>query len=203
MKTPFYLYLSLLAVCCFSCSKTIEKSNTAPTSFATPQAPENQSAQTDEINSSIGQKGAVLFDGKNYIRKSGWLTPSRNNTYVDDTYVEDAVKGKTRAGKAVKLSTISFIYKIPWIYSQDFSFDGSGLDDLKGKIESDYFRESRANGKIFMYTISGKRVTGLPANFEPHDDPFVYQIQDRDGDGKFETLLGGSQDIIVPNWVLK
>ena len=103
----------------------------------------------------------------------------------------------------MKVSTIHYIYNIPWIYSETFSFDGSGLDYLKGKIESKYFTELRANGNIFMYTTPGRKVTGLPANIEPHEDPFVYQIQDRDGDGIFETLLSGGQDIIVPNWVFK
>jgi hypothetical protein len=52
------------------------------------------------------------------------------------------------------------------------------------------------HGKVFMYTIFGA------ANVEPREDGFVYQIQDRDGDGIFETLLSGGQDVIVPNWVL-
>jgi len=163
----------------------------------------NRSAEIVASKSPSNPRDPVVFDGKNYVKKSGWSVPPHNDTYVDDAYPEDAAKGTTKVGKAVKVSTIHYIYNIPWIYSETFSFDGSGLDYLKGKIESKYFTELRANGKIFMYTIPGRKVTGLPANIEPHEDPFVYQIQDRDGDGIFETLLNGGQDIIVPNWVFK
>ena len=210
MKVRVSLCLLGLALSNSSCSK-VEENNVAPTNMNTVQTAENRSAtpvsnRSAEIvasKSPSNPRDPVVFDGKNYVKKSGWSVPPRNDTYVDDAYPEDAAKGTTKVGKAVKVSTIHYIYNIPWIYSETFSFDGSGLDYLKGKIESKYFTELRANGKIFMYTIPGRKVTGLPANIEPHEDPFVYQIQDRDGDGIFETLLNGGQDIIVPNWVFK
>ena len=210
MKVRVSLCLLGLALSNSSCSK-VEENNVAPTNMNTVQTAENQSAtpvsnRSAEIvasKSPSNPRDPVVFDGKNYVKKSGWSVPPHNDTYVDATYAEGAVKGTTKAGKAVKVSTIHYIYNIPWIYSETFSFDGSGLDYLKGKIESKYFTELRANGKIFMYTIPGRKVTGLPANIEPHEDPFVYQIQDRDGDSIFETLLSGGQDIIVPNWVFK
>ena len=55
-----------------------------------------------------------------------------------------------------------------------------------------------------MYSITVEKVvTPSPSNNEDHVDPFGYRIQDRDGDGIFETLLPRGTDIVVPNWVLK
>jgi hypothetical protein len=60
--------------------------------------------------------------------------------------------------------------------------------------------ETSVNRKVFMYSIT---VGPLNLNDRDHRDPFVYQIQDRDGDGLFETLLGDYDEIILPNWVLR
>ena len=40
-----------------------------------------------------------MFDGKNYVKKSGWSVPPHNDTYVDATYAEGAVKGTTKAAR--------------------------------------------------------------------------------------------------------
>jgi hypothetical protein len=166
----------------------------------------NESAETNNGASSPNPKDAVSFDGKNYIKKSGWLVPPRDHAFVDDTY--DAARmapvTRTRAGTIVKETAIHYIYKTPWIYSERFTYElADGPSFLRGKISSDNFLEMSVKGNVFMYRIHCQKVTGLPANSEPHEDPFMYQIQDRNGDGIFETLLASIDDIIVPNWVLK
>ena len=166
----------------------------------------NQAYRTVESSPSNKPKDLVLFDGKNYIKKSGWKPPSRRDSYINDTYDQGNVRGIDKNGKPVKVTKSHYIYKTPWLYSQDFYFEGRGLDFLKGNLESGYFLEWRANGKVFMYTISGRKIVPPTAsNSDHHEDPFVYDIQDNDGDGVFETLFGGSayDDLIVPNWVLK
>lgn len=155
-------------------------------------------------SSSPNRRDIVLFDGKNYIKKSGWKTPSRSNAYIDESYDQGEVERLTVSGKQVKTKTLLYDYKTPCLYSQDFHYDGRDLDYLKGKLESLSFLEMSVNGKVFMYSISVEKVvTPPPSNNGPHVEHFGYQIQDRDGDGIFETLVGHDGDIIVPNWVLK
>lgn len=110
------------------------------------------------------------------------------------------MEGATEKGKQVRVKSILYGYRTPWWHSQDF-YDGRGdLDYLKGKLESLSFMEISTNGKIFMYSIT---VGPLRLNDLDHRDPFGYRIQDRDGDGIFETLLLRDADIVVPNWILK
>lgn len=202
----FFVFIS-------SCSKSTEKSNVSTsgvkpleTAASNPQVNlQNAPTPTVESKSTPNPKDVVRFDGTNYIKKSGWKVPSRNDTYVDDTYDQGNVKRMTENGKQVEMKTVNYLYKAPWLYSQDFYFEGRELDYMKGSLSAGHFFEMSVNGKVFMYTIGGNEKVVPPpgSNSDPHKDPFGYQIMDKDGDGIFETLLGPFDEIIVPNWVLK
>ena len=211
MKIPILLVLSFLFHNS-SCSSTIVVNNAAPTKSESVPTTENrltsvvsnQSSKILENRSSQNPKDAVVFDGTNYIKKSGWKVPSRDNTYINEAYRSDTVKGVTEQGHEVKMTTKQYIYKTPWSFSENFNFEGRNLDYMKGNLKCGAFFEMRANGKVFMYTVFVEKVvTPPPSNNDPHEDPTSYQIQDKDGDGIFETLLGDYDEIIVPNWVLK
>lgn len=206
MKVALSLYLLLFVGHISACSKGIEENNAAlsgpkPTENAVPSATMNlQETPGPSIErSSPNPRDVVLFDG-NYKKKSGWKTPSRNDTYIDESYDQGTVEGTTKNGKQVRTHTIFYRYRTPWLHSQDFYYERGDLDYLKGKLESLSFLETSVNGKVFMYSIT---VGPLIMNDLDHRDPFGYQIQDRDGDGIFETLLSDDADIVVPNWVLK
>ncbi len=97
-----------------------------------------------------------------------------------------------------------YIYKTRAKFLEEFHFEGNDLNYLKGPLESEAFFEVRANGKVFMYTVFFEKVLPPPVSNSDHrGDSNQYQIQDKDGDGIFETLLGDYDEIIVPNWVLK
>jgi hypothetical protein len=194
-----------------SCSKAIEENNAAPANFDAAQAAENrsvrtvttQSAETVESKSSPNPKDVVLFNGMNYIKKSGWKTPSRNDVDIDQNYDQDKVERVTVSGKQIRTKTIFYYFRTPWLHSQDFYYEGRELDYLKGKLESGAFLEMRANDKVFLYSIFVEKVVSPPSNSESHQDPFGYKIMDDDGDGIFETLIYHDGDIVVPDWVLK
>lgn len=212
MKIALSLSLFLLAAHDLACSKAIEEKN-AGTPGLTPAETvavnsrvnlQTTPAPTVQSNSTPDPRDVVLFDGKNYIKKSGWEVPLRDNTYVNESYDQGEVKRMTENGKQVKMNTVHYLYKTPWFHSQDFYYRGRDLDNMKGKLESGAFLEMNVDGKVFMYSIFAEKVvTSPPSNNDPHAEPFGYQIQDRDGDGIFETLLGEHAEIIVPNWVLK
>lgn len=208
-----FLWLSSILFHNSSCSSAVGVDNTAPNSSSRQTAQNqiagnvaDQSSATVESNSSQNPRDVVLFDGENYIKKSGWKVPSRKEAFIDEsTEGRSPRDGRTRTGKQVKTTTTQFIYKTPWHYSQDFYFDGPDLDYMEGNLEAEYFLEISVNDKVFMYMISGRKIVPPPTSNSYHEDPFVYEIQDNNGDGIFETLVGGKAfgETIVPNWVLK
>jgi hypothetical protein len=209
LSVKTWLSLSLLFfVFVSSCSNANEQSNVgAPDSKLKETVANNSEVDlhntptpTVESKSPPNPKDVVRFDGKNYIKKSGWRAPSRDNTYVDESYDQGDPIYLTESGKRVRTNTILYGYRSPWSHSQDFHYDRGDLDYLNGKLEALSFMEKSANGKIFLYSI---HVGPVILNEHDHRDPFGYRILDRDGDGIFETLLVEETDIVVPNWVLK
>lgn len=206
MRMVLALYL-LFGVHISGCSKEIEGNNVAPSgskpseNAVLPSAANLQHTPSSAVESSCpNPRDVVWFDGKNYIKKSGWKTPPKNDTYIDESYDQGSVEGRTEKGKQVRTNTLLYVYRTSWWHSQDICYEGRDLDYLKGKLESLSFMETSVNGKVFMYSIT---VGPLILNDLDHRDPFGYQIQDRDGDGIFETLLSDDADIVVPNWVFK
>ena len=212
MKASVLLFLSLSVL--FhnsSCSNGVQVNNSDMPNSNIAQVAENQtgsieSSQSNQIvesNTPANLKDVVAFDGKNYIKKSGWETPSKKNAYIDESYDQGNREGVTKSGKRVRTKESSYSIAPPWQYSQNFIYKGRELDYLKGKLISNNFLETSVNDKVFLYWISAQNVgSPPPSNNEPHEDPFVYEIMDSDGDGIFETLLGDYDEIIVPNWVL-
>ncbi len=196
-----------------SCSSAVVVNNAATTNSITQQTAENQnpgnvsdqSSQTVKGSPSQNPQDVVLFDGKNYIKKTGWRVPSRKEAFIEEsTEGRSPREGRTSTGKQVKTTTTQYIYKTPWHYSQDFYFDGPDLDYMEGNLEAGYFLEISVDGKVFMYMISGRKIVPPSTSNSYHEDPFVYEIQDNNGDGILETLVGGKAfgETIVPNWVL-
>jgi hypothetical protein len=209
MKVASFLYLLLFLVHISACSEAVEENNVKSDPKSIESAPiasersfENTSGPSIET-SSPNPGDVVLFDGKNYIKKSGWKTPSKKDAYIDEDYDQGEFQRVTESGKTIRTSTIQYFYKAPWLHSQVFYYNGRDLDYLKGKLESNNFLEMRANGKVFLYSVFGIKVVASPLDNGSHEEPFGYRIQDRDGDGIFETLLSADIDIVVPNWVLK
>lgn len=154
-------------------------------------------------NASHDTRDTVVFDGKNHIRRTGWKTPPKKDTDIDESYDQGDVMYLTESGRRVRTNTVLYLYRTPWWHLQDFHYDRGDLDYLKGKLEVVSFMEMSANGKIFLYSISVETVVPVPSNSLDHQDPFGYRILDRDGDRIFETLLARDAEIVVPNWVLR
>jgi hypothetical protein len=204
MKLALSLCLLSFGVFIASCSTEISRNNGSPPDVTSVPTAESHSSPTVENDSSPNPNDVVIFDGKNYIKKNGWKIPSRKDIYKDDTYDGGLVQRTTESGKRVETTTTRYFYKTTWLYSQDFYFEGSGLDWMKGQLESPSFLEMSVKGKVFFYSIFTEKIMPPPqSNNDPHEDPFRYKIMDADGDGIFETLLGKNDDIVVPDWVLK
>lgn len=212
MKLVLFLLLLFLGAHLFACSRTVEVNNAVGTHGQMPvqDAPANIWANSRSNMPSQPIEGAspsprdvVFFDGKNYIKKSGWKTPPKNDTYKDENYDLGDREGVTKSGKKIRIKTYHYLIRPLWLHSQDFIYEGQELDNMKGKLEGSFFIETSANNKVFSYSISVKRVESASPSNGDHWEPFIYEIMDADGDGIFETLLGDQDEIIVPNWVLK
>ncbi len=164
----------------------------------------DQSSQNDGNTSSQEGKNDVVFDGKNYIKKSGWTVPTRQDTYVGQhAWNNKTIEKLTANGTKVKVIGKQFLYGSPLPLSEEFSFDGDGLDFMKGNIMCYGFFEDTANGKVFRYTIYIQKEQPAGVSNTDRKGPTQYEIHDNDGDAIFETLLGDGDEFIVPNWVLK
>lgn len=211
MKAALLLSSLMFIVHISGCLKAVEENNAGtsgmkPAERASPDSEVNLQNTPDRSieRSSPNPRNTVLFDGRNYIKKSGWEKPSRRDTYIDGNYDRGSVERLTKSGKRVRTSGVCYGYRTPSLYSEDFYYEGRDLDYLKGTLEPFSFIEERANGKIFFYSVFAQKSVSSPlSNNDPHEDPFSYQIMDTDGDGVFETLLGDYDEIVVPDWVLR
>ncbi len=212
MKLILSLLLLFCSVLITACSKAVEENNTVGTPSRIPaqDAPANIWAKSRSNipsqpieSSSPGPRDVVLFDGKNYIKKNGWKKPSKKDTYKDEDYDQGDAERVTKSGKQIRTKTDRYLIRPPWLHSQDFIYKSRELDYLKGKLESFFFMEMSANGKVFLYSISVKKVESAPPSNADHLEPFIYEIMDAEGDGIFETLLGDYDEFMVPDWVLK
>ncbi|MCW5956038.1 MAG: hypothetical protein KIT61_05595 [Pyrinomonadaceae bacterium] len=203
------LLLPFVAFQSFSCSEAVVENSAGAANSSTKQPTENHSTRTvsnqptqaDKREFPSDSQDVVLPIGKDYIKKSGWTVPSETEAYVTKKQRD---MGTTKDGKAVEVTTIYYDYKTMKSYSEDFYYGGPNLDNMKGRLRSGGFIGYSVNGKRFMYAVFVEKIVPPPAsNSDPHDEPFVYQIMDADGNGIFETLLGDYDEIVVPNWVLK
>lgn len=189
---------------------TVGQANSNIAQVANNQPSKNGRSQSNQIiegDMPSNSKDVVVFDGKNYIKKTGWKTPSYDDTYINEDY---PLHGKpvdlmTANGKDVQVFSKQYFYNTRPEYSELFEFEGDALDYLKGRLQRAGFFEVRANGKVFMYTIFIRKVQPkmTSSNSGGYEHSNQYQIQDKDGDGLFETLLGVYDEDVVPNWVLK
>jgi len=195
------LSLCLILWCAFhtlSCSEagalnseTVANDNASTPNLNTSVTPENKS--------SLNSRDTVL---KNCIKKDGWLVPSPDGRQISDTKKHMM---PTRNGKEIEVTeiTYSYGYENPWTYSQDVPCKGGGTENLRGKVATPWYTELSVKSKVFMYSIFAKEVRlPPPSNSDPGEERFIYQIQDADGDGVFETLVH-DKNTSVPEWVLK
>lgn len=113
MKILVSLFFLVFGFCISSCSKNTVADNASPSSI------EVNNVRTPETNLSSNSKNDVIFDGKNYIKKSGWIVPSQSKRHLE--------RKRTRMmsneeGKEVEVTTADYSYETAWTYSQDFKY---------------------------------------------------------------------------------
>lgn len=197
------LSLILSAFFSLSCSKTETINNeNSPNSNASTVTLNLNSVENAQDNTSSNSQESALIKRKPCVKKSGWLRPSSKERYISDKPTKSMMPMKN--GKEVEVTTNHFGYNIPWSHSLEINCESNDWDYLKGKLETPWFMEVSFKGRVFMYSIFVKSVSEDYSAKEVGEERYIYQIQDSDGDGIFETLLNSyNEEVFVPEWVQK
>jgi hypothetical protein len=72
----------------------------------------------------------------------------------------------------------------------------------RGQLRLVSIKERRVEAHIFSYVILARRInhSGGDSGRSAREHHFFYKIEDKDGDGKFESLFPGDSDNLVPRW---
>jgi hypothetical protein len=111
----------------------------------------------------------------------------------------------SESGKSIKVTRTTY-YPVDDFYFTDEPFTPEVARQLVGgTLQLKLIDELKVNGKIFAYVIN---VTSMMSHAQSNSNslhnghPFGYPILDKDGDGKFETLLPDDDvELQVPAWV--
>lgn len=143
-------------------------------------------------------QNTVQINESRSVKKEGWQLPKAEKQKqvrktVIDSYLEN--------GDKIKVTTTDYAPIKDFFTEEPFASLGKNQAFRLTKIN--LIRESKVNGKIFCYTIFAKATkpnekTGKPIAV---GSDFIYQYVDRDGDGKFETLVTDGSVYPVPSWV--
>ena len=138
-------------------------------------------------------------DGR-IVKEEGWQIPSPKEKKEIGTKLIDMI---SEGGKNVKVTTTNYAPVGKIVYSE--KTDDPRVTLVRDNLILGNFVEYKAKGKVFLYTIFARRPnTEKQENGNSSREKiFVYQIVDRDGDGKFETLLINSTKFLTPYWVTR
>jgi hypothetical protein len=191
MKSIFNLKLySILAfaVCFAGCSsaKTASAENELAIKFSPTPTPQSSVEESKDDS----------------VKNENWQIPLLKNRKQTRISFSDT---KSEDGKPVRLMITDYAPKNEVFFTQVPSGSVSPNRLLSGLLKLEFIEELRVKEKIFGYVVFARATktdekTGKPS---PFGQMFVYRIIDKDGDGKFETLLADDSKILVPQWVSK
>lgn len=135
-------------------------------------------------------------DGR-IVKEEGWQIPSPKEKREIGTKLIDMI---SEDRKSVRVMTTNYAPVEKTIYSE--KTDDARVTLVRDNLILGNFVEYKAKGKVFLYTIFARRPMSEKQEIGSSNEKiFVYQIVDRDGDGKFETLLIKNSKFLTPSWV--
>lgn len=177
-------FITLLTLVFVGCS-TVET-----TSLNEERAIETSPTQTDSNQNN--QAGII---------ESGWQIPLPEKKR---TLKKSIVTRVSEDGKNIKVTTTECAPINDFIYEEKLT-DYQKTKLISGELQLKTFIENKVNEKIFWYTIFAKQTESneQKSDNSSHNHIFVYRIVDKDGDGKFETRVSDSSEILVPKWAIE
>lgn len=136
------------------------------------------------------------------LKEKGWQIPSPRKK--QKSKIKESIM-KSEDGKDIKVTATFYTPIENFIYEEN-PLDANGEVILvHGKLKLMNFVEIKVEENVFLYTISARKTEAKEPiyNSTSHNHIFGYQIVDRDGDGKFETLLTDGSKFLVPVWALQ
>jgi len=130
-----------------------------------------------------------------YINSEGWSLPNLYGVKASGTRKE---RLKDSAGNPLEATIGNFVLDDTFT---DEPFRSIGAN--YGTIKISNVQQFSRNGATFAYLVFAQRTVYDPADrtYSGTGITFFYAFVDRDGDGKFETLLRDAK-IVVPEWAV-
>lgn len=165
----------------------------------------NTTSINDELNTNISptpnlEETPKKNDGR-IVNEEGWQIPPREKRRKLRERVIDML---SEDGKNFKVTITQYVPIGGFIYSEESLLNEQKTTQLRGNLSMAGFTEFKLKEKVFLYTIMA--ITRKPETQKgdntTHERHFGYQIVDRDGDGKFETLITDKSKFLVPAWAI-
>jgi hypothetical protein len=165
----------------------------------------NNTSVSDELNTKISptpnlQENPPDTDGR-IVKKEGWQIPPLKKMR---NLGEEVVDMDSEDGESVKVTLTFYAPKDGYRYTEKPSVNnpntGVGIDlSMLG------FTEFKVKERVFLYSILAitRRFETEKRDNSTNERYFSYQIGDRDGDGKFESLLIDKSKFLVPAWAVE
>ncbi|MCC7307409.1 MAG: hypothetical protein IT173_07575 [Acidobacteria bacterium] len=132
------------------------------------------------------------------INAEGWRLPSLEGAKASAASKETL---KDSSGKNIEVETVNYVLENTST-EEPFNLIGKNF----GKLKLSFVRQFSKNEKVFAYVIFAQRTKRDDAtqSDEGTGTIFFFTFVDRDGDGKFETLVRGQKpELTVPDWTLR
>ncbi|MCZ2390843.1 MAG: hypothetical protein LC113_07165 [Acidobacteria bacterium] len=156
-----------------------------------------QQSPTIELKPTAGSGVSCQSNGV-CINTAGWRLPDLEGVKASTTAIEEL---KSSSGDDVDVATVNYV--LDNIFTDEpFSLIGADY----GKLALSSVKEFSLNEKVFAYVVFAQRTrpNAVTHSYEGTGTIFFFAFVDRDGDGKFETLLRSLEsNFTVPDWTLR
>ena len=126
-------------------------------------------------------------------KTDGWRLPSLEAAKASAASKETL---KDSSGKNIEVAAVNYVLENTFA-EEPFNLIGKNF----GKLKLSFVRQFSKNEKVFAYVIFAQRADEASKGLGMS---FFYSFRDYDGDGKFETLVGGQKpELTVPDWTLR
>lgn len=125
----------------------------------------------------------------------GWRVPMPARKKITK---RSSARIESASGEHIQTSVTEYAPTSNFIFVQEFP-SSNDKDVLESKrLMLKLITEYSVKGNVFLYSIAA---IGLTENDKSTGPVLIFALKDKDGDGRFETLITANDKIVVPSWV--
>lgn len=144
----------------------------------------------------VEKKNSNIVESENaYVKNDGWNV---HEVKSSSEIFSSKIKLKDKSGIERDVEVWDYTGNI--ITDESYNFSNPDF----GKIKILSYRKLHIGDKIFGYIINAQKTNHDETEKKDVGEEIVFPLNyfDKDGDGKFETLLKNSDEFFVPDWIL-